>query len=182
MWVRIQLWRGVFDTTFCDKVCQWLSTCRWFSPCPLVSSTNKTDHHDINNILLKVALNTISQPTTDMRPLVITIWSFPHSWLITGATLEQELPEHLSSLAVFSDDRVARSLVFCVCFIDHCLSFCTFSFGYCIVGPSSIYGFWLPLWYFQTFLMTYFAGWYVCIDDRIVYNDSWEQHLTHWYD
>jgi hypothetical protein len=28
-----------------------------------VSSTNKTDHHDINEILLKVALNTINQPT-----------------------------------------------------------------------------------------------------------------------
>jgi hypothetical protein len=27
------------------------------------------------------------------------------------------------------------------------LSFCTFSFGHCIVCSSSIYGFWLPLWY-----------------------------------
>jgi hypothetical protein len=27
-----------------------------------VSSTNKTDHHDITEILLKVALNTINQP------------------------------------------------------------------------------------------------------------------------
>jgi hypothetical protein len=26
-----------------DKVCQWLATCRWFSPGPPVSSTNKTD-------------------------------------------------------------------------------------------------------------------------------------------
>jgi hypothetical protein len=31
----------------------------WFSPGTLVSSTNKTDHHDIADILLKVALNTI---------------------------------------------------------------------------------------------------------------------------
>jgi hypothetical protein len=31
---------------------------RWFSPDPQVSSTNKTDHHDITEILLKVALNT----------------------------------------------------------------------------------------------------------------------------
>ena len=31
----------------------------WFSPGPPVSSTNKTDHHDITDILLKVALNTI---------------------------------------------------------------------------------------------------------------------------
>jgi hypothetical protein len=28
-------------------------------------------------------------------------------------------------------------------------SFCTFSFGHCVVCSSSIYGFWLPLWYLQ---------------------------------
>ena len=43
-------------TTLCDKVFHWLATCRWFSP---VSSTNKTDRHDITEILLKMALNTI---------------------------------------------------------------------------------------------------------------------------
>ena len=32
-----------------------------FSPGPPVSSTNKTDHHDITEILLKVALSTIKQ-------------------------------------------------------------------------------------------------------------------------
>ena len=47
----------------CDKVCRWLATGRWFSSCTLVSSTNKTDRHDITEILLKVALNTINQPT-----------------------------------------------------------------------------------------------------------------------
>jgi hypothetical protein len=29
------------------------------------------------------------------------------------------------------------------------LSFCTFSFGHCVFCSSSIYGFWLPLWYLQ---------------------------------
>ena len=33
-------------------------TGRWFSPEVQVSSTNKTDRHDIAEILLKVALNT----------------------------------------------------------------------------------------------------------------------------
>ena len=33
-------------------------TCRLFSPGSPVSSINKTDHHDVNEILLKVALNT----------------------------------------------------------------------------------------------------------------------------
>jgi hypothetical protein len=39
-----------------DKVCQWHTAGRWFSPGPPVSSTNKTDRHDIAEILLKVAL------------------------------------------------------------------------------------------------------------------------------
>ena len=43
------------------KVCQWLATGWWFSLGPPVSSTNKTDRHDITEILLKVALNTIKQ-------------------------------------------------------------------------------------------------------------------------
>ena len=34
---------------------------RWFSPGPPVTSTNKSDRHDINEILLKVALNSIKQ-------------------------------------------------------------------------------------------------------------------------
>jgi hypothetical protein len=52
--------RGVLDTTLCDKVCQLLAAGRWFSPGTLVSSTNKTDCHDIAEILLKLALNTIT--------------------------------------------------------------------------------------------------------------------------
>ena len=35
-------------------------TGRWFSPGPLVSSTNKTDCHDITEIVLKMALSTIN--------------------------------------------------------------------------------------------------------------------------
>jgi hypothetical protein len=84
---------------------------------------------------------------------VNTSRSFPHSRLITGfATrltrrvplVEQELPTlsaHLSSPPVFSGVRVTRSLVLYVCFVDRCLSFCTFSFGHCVFCSSSIYGF-----------------------------------------
>ena len=57
--------------------------------------------------------------------------------------VEQELPtlpEHPSSPSVFSGVRVTRSLVVCVCFVDRWLSFCTFSFGHCVVCSSSIYG------------------------------------------
>jgi len=45
--VRISIWAGC--TTLCAKVCQWLATGRWFSPGPPVSSTNKTDRHDMHN-------------------------------------------------------------------------------------------------------------------------------------
>jgi hypothetical protein len=61
LWVRIPLRRGVLDTTLCDKVYQWIATGRWFSPGTPVSSINKTDRHDITEILLKVALNTTNQ-------------------------------------------------------------------------------------------------------------------------
>ena len=90
-------------------------------------------------------------------PLVVnTSRSFPRSWLISGfvarltrraSLVEQELltiPEHLSSSTVFSGVRVTRYSVVCVCFVDRCLSFCTFFFGHYVVCSSSIYGFWLP--------------------------------------
>jgi hypothetical protein len=59
LWVRISI--RARCTTLCDNVYQWIATGRGFSPGTLVSSTNKTDHHDITEILLKVALNTIKQ-------------------------------------------------------------------------------------------------------------------------
>jgi hypothetical protein len=46
------------------KFCQCLAIGRWFSPGTLVSSTNKTDHYDIAEILFKVALNTIKPNQT----------------------------------------------------------------------------------------------------------------------
>ena len=44
-----------------DKVYQLLAHGRWFSPGTLASSITKTGHHDIAEILLKVALSTINQ-------------------------------------------------------------------------------------------------------------------------
>ena len=58
--VEIPLMARCTRYNICDKVCQWLPTGRWFSPGTLVSSTNKTDRHDIAEILLKVVLNTIN--------------------------------------------------------------------------------------------------------------------------
>ena len=87
----------------------------------------------------------------------------------------------LSSPPVFTGVRVTRSLVLYVGGCNHCLSFCSSSFGHCVVCPSSfghcvvcpscfghcvvclsfghcvvchsyIQGFWLALWYLQTLL------------------------------
>ena len=87
-----------------------------------------------------------------------------YTWLITGFVtrlirwvplVEQELltlPEHLSSPPAFSGVRVTRSLVLYVCFVDHCLSVCTFFFWpLCCLFFSDIW-FWLPLWYLQALL------------------------------
>jgi hypothetical protein len=51
----------------------------------------------------------------------------------------------------------AQSLVFGVVFSRSLfiLTLCSFSFGHCIVYPSSIFGFWLSLWYLQTFRSFY---------------------------
>jgi hypothetical protein len=75
-------WRGVLDTTLCDKVCQWLVARRWLSPGTPVYSTNKSDRHDITEILLKVALNTITLNLTlllksffyQMKFLLVSDW------------------------------------------------------------------------------------------------------------
>ena len=79
--VRIPLSRGV-DSTY--KVCQWLVAGRWFSPGIPVFSTNKTDCHNITEILL----NTIALPPN------IT---FPYS-----SSIGIECSEHLSVLHAFS--------------------------------------------------------------------------------
>jgi hypothetical protein len=76
--------------------------------------------------------------------------SFPHSWLIIRfvtrwtrrvSLVEQELLtilEHRCSPLVFIGVRITRFLVLCVCFVDRCLSFCTFSFVHCVICTSSI--------------------------------------------
>jgi hypothetical protein len=58
--------RGVLNTTLCDKMYQWLATGRWFSLGTLVSSTNKTDCHDLAEILLKVSLTIITLRVKEM--------------------------------------------------------------------------------------------------------------------
>ena len=51
-------WRGVHNATICDNVQQWVS------PRNPVSSTNKTDLHDIAEIVFNVAVSTITKPVS----------------------------------------------------------------------------------------------------------------------
>ena len=76
-------WRGVLDTTVCDKVCQWLVVDRDFSLGSPVSSTNKTDRHLIAEILLKVVLNTIKTKPNHIYKKIVLKWA----WLISWKTL-----------------------------------------------------------------------------------------------
>jgi hypothetical protein len=89
----------------------------------------------------------------DLYHMMFVLYGFWETliiWCSCCLTVTQEeqltLPEHLISPPVCSGFHVAWSLVFCVVF---CRSFCPFSFGNCC---RSIYSFWLPLWYLQTFL------------------------------
>jgi hypothetical protein len=60
-----------------DKDYQLLAHGRWFSLGTLASSTTKNGHHDIAEILLKVALNTINQ---SINKLVDGIYTLPSNW------------------------------------------------------------------------------------------------------
>jgi hypothetical protein len=67
LWIRTPLRRGVLDATLCDKVYQWLAACLWFSPGTAVSPTKKAYRHDIAEMWLKVALNTITLTLTQIQ-------------------------------------------------------------------------------------------------------------------
>jgi hypothetical protein len=89
LWLRILVmvrctW---YCTTLCYKVCQWLPTGRLFSPGTPVSSTNKTDCHDRTEILLKVALNTITLTLTSMILQITNVSKMTSSFNISKISL-----------------------------------------------------------------------------------------------
>ena len=85
-----------------------------------------------------------------------------HKWSRSCLPFRSTWVHHL----VFSGVHVIQSLVLYECFIDCCLSFSTLSFGHCVFCSSSIYGFWLPLWYLQTLLVI----WSPCSICRFTYH------------
>jgi hypothetical protein len=94
---ELRSWRDILDTTLCDKVCQWLATGRWFSPATPVSSINKSDLHDIAEILLKLSLNTINHKST--RPCCVLSWRVSNTYVIVVGlkpTIYHTRGEHVS--------------------------------------------------------------------------------------
>jgi hypothetical protein len=157
IWMESSRWEN-WNHLFCRKV-SFLTA----PHCQFTSSKNQwgtiqRSHHFESFTVATMTWLTVMEYLCHKWPRICSTCrnisrSFPRSWLITGFVIrltrrvplvEQEpltLPEHLSSPQVFSGVHVTRSLVLYVCFVDRCLSFCTFSFGYCVVCSSSIYGF-----------------------------------------
>jgi hypothetical protein len=146
-WVRISI--KARCTTLCDKVCQWLATCRWFPPGPLVSSTNKTDRHVIAEILLKVYRTQCVlfqscpkykyQACQIYQNVSIKIHLFYHiqykvlwSTIITRTFTVRTRTAFPSGN--FSWARVVHSLVYCLCSVLWIIA-CPFYFGHCVVCP-----------------------------------------------
>ena len=92
LWVWIPLMASVLDTTLCDKVCQWLAAGQGFSPGNPVSSINRTDRHDITEILLKVVLNTITLTPN---------WSIMHCQKMVLFCNEELLEEEMRLFVLF---------------------------------------------------------------------------------
>jgi hypothetical protein len=57
------------------------------SPCTPVFSTNKTDRHDITEILLKMGLSTINQTKPSYDDGGIRLGYVVHPWFLVGFVL-----------------------------------------------------------------------------------------------
>jgi hypothetical protein len=71
-----------FTTTYAISAyhhwcCQWLAIGQWFSPGPPVSFINKSDCHNITEILLKVVLTRLNKQTNKQTYYsdIFDIWS-----------------------------------------------------------------------------------------------------------
>ena len=106
LWIRISV--RVRCTTLCDKICQWLVTGRWFSAGPLVSSTNKTDCHDISEILLKVELNTII--LTPLKYLFLCV-----SWIVLYTCEWMQIKICLLYYTAFLNNAIQQLIYIYIC-------------------------------------------------------------------
>ena len=103
----------VYPIQHCEKVCQWPATGRWFSPGTLVS-TNKSDRHDLTEILLKVVLNTINQIKRiltmhyqQLYPILFAVSKYTH--VITHQENRSSFVRVILSLLCFSIHKCTKS-------------------------------------------------------------------------
>ena len=75
----------------------------WFYSCTRGSPTNKTDHHDIAEILLKVSLKTITQPNLGL------LWDQPLTYLRTIL-----LKKHKINNIYIRYVKIIRYLLYCI--------------------------------------------------------------------
>ena len=144
-----------------------------YTSCPLITSRGKCILAELNYDALPLEIFPFDQGK-ERRTMYIVKKRHPSNNLLANDgqesifnVVEQELltlPEHLSSHKVFSG--VTRSLVLCVMFCRSLLVLLSFLF--CVVCPSPIYGFWLPLFYLQTLLKHYCSS--ACTKDHASYS------------
>jgi hypothetical protein len=75
LWVQIPPRWGVLDTTLCAEICQW------FSPSTTVSTTNKTDLHDIINWNIVESGVKYHKPTKPTIPVLPYYTGKELSWI-----------------------------------------------------------------------------------------------------
>ena len=109
----------------------------WFSPGTLVSSTNKTDCHDITEILLKVGLTTINQPN---QPKHIIMYS-----VITWRKSPIHCPDNQSLLVLLKVTclaekwQILNTESFTVVYLTTTTKRSSWLSDYCCLRPNEIF-------------------------------------------
>ena len=114
LWIPLMI-RCTWYNIMWFVICQWLATSWYFSPGTPVSSTNKTDRHDITEILSKGALITISLTHR-------YVWGIMYT-LLKYISVKHHSPNSLYfiflSFFIFSSHQIIDYLLF-----SFCTSFC----------------------------------------------------------
>ena len=106
-----------------------------------VRGRNKA-HRWLRSVCARFFITNITQPDTISQDTIIMSYTY---------TPEERIPpprcfvQWIYCCSIFSFLFSILSTIVCLFFLPF--------FGHCIFSPSSNYGFWLPLWYFQTFLV-----------------------------
>ena len=108
-WIRTPLMARCMRYNI-EKVCQWLATCQWFSLGTPVSSINKTDRHNIAEILLKVTLITINQT----KPYVLPEYHHRNKKIVNNLGISSYINTHY----LYIQTEVTKVIQTCVLFVS----------------------------------------------------------------